>query len=139
MMADAIRVEGLAEFSRKLKRLDSQLPKALRIALNQAADVIIGAAQPQVPTRTGRARASIKARSTRTMVRVSAGGSKAPYYPWLDFGGKVGIGRSVERPFYKKGRYIYRGYEDKQRSGEFPKILRKVLIAEARRAGFEVD
>jgi len=138
-MADLIRVEGLAEFARKLKRLDAQLPKALRLALNQAADVIVETAQPQVPTRSGRARASIRSRSTRTLARVSAGGDQAPYYAWLDFGGRVGPDRSIERPFFKEGRYLYGAYFAKKRSGEFPTILRKSLLQVARAAGFEVD
>ena len=39
-MADAVRIEGLTEFRKQLKALDSDLPKALRIAFNDAADMI---------------------------------------------------------------------------------------------------
>jgi len=136
-MADAIRIDGLAEFSRNLKKLDSDLPKALRVALNEAADVVVAYARPLVPRRTGRAQASIKARSTRTEVRVQGGSARAPYYPWLDFGGRVGRNRSVQRTFMKEGRYIYKGYFAKR--AEFEEVLTRALVDVARQAGIEVD
>jgi hypothetical protein len=132
-------VDGLAEFSRNLKKLDADLPKALRLALNQAADVVVDYARPLVPRRTGRAARSVAARSTRTAVRVVAGGKRAPYYPWLDFGGRVGRGRSVVRPFLKDGRYIYEGYFRKKQSGEFVDVLNTALLGVARQAGVEVE
>jgi hypothetical protein len=134
---DPIKVEGLAEFSRNLKKLDNDLPKALRVALNDAADVVVGYARPRVPRgKTGRARGSLKTKSTRTKVRVSGGGRRAPYYPWLDFGGKVGRNQSVSRPFLKQGRYLYKGYFVKR--AEFTTALNKALINVAERAGVEV-
>lgn len=136
-MADPIRIDGLAQFSRDLKKLDADLPKALRVALNEAADVIVDYARPRVPKRSGRAQASVKARSTRTAVRVVGGGSRAPYFPWLDFGGRVGRRRAVKRAFLKDGRYIYEGYFRKQ--AEFEAVLTKALLDVAAQAGIEVD
>lgn len=135
-MTDAIRIEGLREFQRNLRALDSDLPKALRLALNDAANVIVDDARPRVPSRSGRARRSVKARSTRTMSRVAGGGNRAPYYPWLDFGGKVGRNDSVRRPFLEKGRYIYNAYF--RHRGEFVDHLRNSLIDVARQAGVDV-
>lgn len=137
-MADPISITGLRKFSRDLKKLDSDLPKALRLALNEAADVVVSDARPRVPSRSGRAKRSIKARSTRTAVRVSGGGSRAPYYPWLDFGGRVGPGGSIRRPFIKDGRYIYRAYFDASVRDEFTRVLEKSLIKVAASAGIEV-
>jgi hypothetical protein len=68
---------------------------------------MIDYAKPQVPSRSGAARGSMKARSTQREARISAGGGRAPYYPWLDFGGHVGRAGGVSRPFYREGRYIY--------------------------------
>src|SRR5574342_787900 len=132
-MAEAIKIDGLAQFSRNLRKLDADLPKALRIALNDAADVIVDYARPRIPKRTGRAASTLKSRSTRTAVRVSAGGRRAPWYPWLDFGGKVGRNRSVERAFIKEGRYIYKGYFAKR--DEFSEVLTRSLLDVARQAG----
>jgi hypothetical protein len=138
-MADPIKIEGLAEFRRNLKKLDSDLPKALRVAFNQAADIVVNDARPLIPSKTGKAKASVKARSSQTLTRVSGGGNKAPYYPWLDFGGHVGKSRSVRRPFLKEGRYIYNAYFKNRDSGRFQEALSESLIDVARLAGVEVD
>jgi hypothetical protein len=106
-MEPKVAIKGLAEFNRGLRKLDSEAPKQLRVGLNSAADLLIDKTRPQIPARSGAARASLKARSTRTSARVAVGGRKAPYYPWLDFGGRTGRNRSVNRPFYTAGRYLY--------------------------------
>lgn len=136
-MAEAIRIEGLREFARDLRRLDADLPKALRIAFNDAANLIVDEARAGIPSRSGKARASVKARSTRTAARIVGGGARAPYYPWLDFGGRVGKGRSIRRPFLSDGRYIYRALYDNV--NQFETILEKSLLQVARSAGVEVD
>jgi hypothetical protein len=133
---DPIKVEGLREFQRALGKLNSDLPKALRIALNGAADIVVEGTRPKVPRRSGRAQASIKARSTRTTVRVSEGSNRAPYMPWLDYGGRVGRNRSVVRPFRKEGRYLYLTFTDKR--DEVTDVLTKALVDVARQAGLEV-
>lgn len=108
---DPIRVTGLKEFNRALRKLDQDLPKATRKALNEAADVVADWARPRVPVRTGRAQRSVRASSTRTQARVTGGGARVPWYPWLDFGGRVGRRRAVHRAFLPGGRFIYAGYE----------------------------
>lgn len=137
-MTEPIRIEGLAEFSRNLRKLDSDLPKALRVAMNQAADLVISDARPRVPRKTGKAQASLKARSTRTAVRIQAGGPRAPWYPWLDFGGRVGRRKSVRRAFLKEGRYLYPAYFRSRDSGAFQRVLTEALLDVARQAGVEV-
>ncbi len=138
-MTEAIEIEGLKKFSKDLKRLDNDLPKALRLALNDAANIIVDDAKPRIPSRSGKAKRSVKASSTRTKARVSGGGGRALYYPWLDFGGRVGRNRSIRRPFKKKGRYIYRSYFAARDSGEFQDALNKNLIKVASSAGIEID
>lgn len=108
-MIEPIKVAGLAEFNRNLRKLGADLPKALRLAQNEAAEIVVDWAAPRVPVRSGRARKTVKAKSTRTEARVQGGSRQAAYYPWLDFGGKVGINKSVSRQFYSDGRYIYPG------------------------------
>jgi hypothetical protein len=135
----AIQIEGLAQFVRNLKKLDSDLPKAVRVAFNGAADLVVSGAQGKVPRHTGRAARSIKAQSTRTEARVSAGGNKAPYYPWLDFGGRVGKSKSVYRPVLKSGRYIYPTFFALRSSGQFEKVMTGALLDVARSAGIEVE
>lgn len=133
----AISIDGLGVFVRNLKVIDSQLPKTLRVGLNQSAEVILDYARPRIPKRSGRAVRSLKARSTQNSVRIAAGGPRAVYYPWLDFGGHVGPGGSVARPFRKDGRYIYAAYF--ARRAEFAHILERALLDTVRAAGIEVD
>lgn len=134
-MTEPIKVTGLAEFNRNLKRLDANLPKALRLALNDAADVIVSDAKPRIPRRSGKAAGSVRARSTRTKARITGGGARAPYYPWLDFGGRVGRRKSVKRPVLADGRYIYSAYF--RRRGEFQEGLEKALLDVVRQAGLD--
>lgn len=137
-MAEPIKIEGLNEFVRNLKSLDRDLPKAVRKAFNEAADVVVDDARPRVPSRSGRARRSLRSRSTQTRARVSGGGGRAPYYPWLDFGGRVGRDKSVRRPFYREGRYIYRSYFEARDSGEFERVMVKALLDVVESAGIAV-
>lgn len=136
-MADAIKITGLTEFSRNLKRLDAELPKALRLAMNGALGIVVDYARPRIPKRTGRAARTLKARSTRTEARVSAGSKRVPYYAWLDFGGRGPGGRPAQRPFYKEGRFLYKALVVKRE--EFGKGLETALVDVARQAGIEVD
>lgn len=108
----------------------------MRVALNKSSELVIGYARPRVPSRSGRARASLKVRSSQTEARIAAGGARAPYYPWLDFGGAVGRGKSVKRPFYTEGRYIYPGL--RQNRDEITQAMADAIDELLRGAGFEV-
>lgn len=129
----AIKITGLKEFSRALRKMDNDLPKGLRLALNEAGEIVVEWARPRVPRRSGKAAGSIKAKSTRTMARVSGYGAKVPYGPWLDFGGSVGRRNSVKRPYISEGRYIYPGYAEN--FDEINDKLRDALLKVARDAG----
>jgi hypothetical protein len=128
-----IRVEGLRELQAALKAFDGESQKALRVALNNAVEGIASDARRRVPTRSGKARASIRATSSQREARVSAGKKAVPYYGWLDYGGKTGIGRSIDRPFRKAGRYLYPAYED-QKDEMLAKLTREI-VAVAGQAG----
>ncbi|MDX3006740.1 HK97 gp10 family phage protein [Kribbella solani] len=136
-MTGAIKVDGLSQFVANLKSMDRELPKALRVAFNGAAEIVVKDARHRVPSKTGKARASVKAKSTQTAVRISGGGNRAPYYPWLDFGGRVGRNRSVRRTFQKDGRYIYDAYY--RNINRFGEVLEQALLDVAAQAGVEVD
>lgn len=104
---EPIKITGLAEFNRNLRKISSELPKELRLANNEVAQIVVDWARPKIPADSGAAAKSLKVQSTRTEVRVRGGSRRVPYYPWLDFGGRVGRQRSVRRAFYSDGRYIY--------------------------------
>jgi hypothetical protein len=109
-MADPIQIDGLTQFRRALREASADAPKQLKTVMNTAMDIVVDWARPRIPRRTGRAAGSLRAKSTGTKARVSGGGRRVPYYAWLDFGGRVGKFRQVERTFHKDGRYIYAGY-----------------------------
>lgn len=136
-MAEAIAIDGLSQFVRNLKALDRETPKALRVAFNAAVDVVVQDARSGIPTKSGRAKGSVKAKSTQTASRITGGGDRAPYYPWLDFGGRVGRNRSIKRPFLKEGRYIYRAYFANR--AKYVELLEDALVDAAHRVGIEVD
>lgn len=137
MPVDKIAIEGYSEFVRALRKLDKDLPKMVRIANNGVADFLVDKIRPTIPVLKGNARASLKAQSTRTSARISAGGKKAPYYPWLDFGGKTGRNKSVVRPFYTEGRYVYPTL--KKYSDTIAEMQYAAMADVARQAGLEVD
>lgn len=136
-MSDAVQITGLKQFTKALKDIDRELPKTMRIANNAVASIVVEAAAPRVPVRSGKARRSIKARSTRNEARVSAGGKRVPYYGWLDFGGSTGIRRTVRRPFRQDGRYIYPAFSDNR--ARVQEAMVNAIVTVARQAGLEVD
>jgi hypothetical protein len=131
-----IQVTGLRELRAQLRAADAALPKQIRVALNKSAELVISYARPHIPHKTGRAAASLKVRSSQTTAAVAAGGSRAPYYPFLDFGGSVGRRKSVHRPFLTQGRYVYPGLRANR--DHITEVMSAALTEVARSAGFEV-
>jgi hypothetical protein len=135
-VAEKIQITGLRELQAALKRMDADLPKQLRLALNQASEEVIDYAEPRFPKKTGAAARSLRARSTQRAARVGLGGRKAPYAPWLDFGGQGRIkGRPSPRPFLKDGRYVYKGLSE--RRPRIIEIMSDAIAELARGAGLE--
>ena len=135
-MIDPIRIENLRELQGALKQADGESQKQIRVVFNLAADVVVGDAQRLVPTASGKARASLKAMSGQREAKAVAGGSKAPYYPWLDFGGAVGRKKANKRRFIEGGRYLYPSWSTNRK-----RILEEMaegLAEVARNAGLEV-
>jgi hypothetical protein len=107
---EPIAIRGLKERRQALRDLGEGGQKQLRIVFNDAADRIVKDAAPKVPARSGRARKTVRARSTQTAAKVMGGSKRVPYFAWLDFGGRVGRNKTIERPFLPEGRYIYRSF-----------------------------
>lgn len=131
-----LEIRGIKELNRALKKVDSDLPKGVRVALNGCSDFLIGKVQPQIPKVTGRAARSMRAASTRNEVRIKVGTRVAPYYPWLDFGGQGRVaGRPPERTFAKEGRYLYP--TARKSSTEFQRVTENALTGVIRGAGLQ--
>lgn len=131
-----IHIEGLAQLNRGLRRLGADAPKGLRLAQNEAADTLIDHTRPKIPAVSGAARRSLVARSTRTSARVAVGGKRAPWFPWLDFGGEGRRpGRPAKRAFLKEGRYVYPTLREVR--PQIEEQLQDALTAVIRGAGLE--
>jgi hypothetical protein len=109
-----VHIDGLKDIQAKLRSLDPALAKELKDVNLSVADMVADIARAKVPVgKTGRARASVKAKGEQRFAVVKGGGAKAPYYGFLDFGNKVhhgaGVGRgdSAPRRFVPGGRFIY--------------------------------
>jgi hypothetical protein len=136
-MADQVNITGLKEFQRALRDMDKALPKQIRLVLNDATELVLDWARPRIPTKTGRAKASLKARSSQREARVAMGGTRAPWMPWLDFGGEgKRPGRPPARQFIKAGRYLYPGLE--ARRDDITQKMSEGLDALGREAGLEM-
>ncbi|WP_436792666.1 HK97 gp10 family phage protein [Actinospongicola halichondriae] len=136
-MAAEVKIEGLKAFTKNLKEMDRDLAKAVRLSFNAAADIVTDEARAKIPKRSGKARASVKSASTQTKARIRGGGKRAPYYPWLDFGGRVGQSRGIKRSYLKDGRYIYKAFFANR--DEFTQIMQRELVKVAQSAGVAVD
>lgn len=134
---DPLKIHGLREFQAALKDMDGESQKKLRLVLNDAAELVADGARRRMPSKSGKARASVKAASSQREARVQGGGAKAPYYAWLDFGGAVGRDKSVKRTFYGGGRYIYPAYGAERT--EIEDLLEKRLIELAEESGLDVE
>jgi len=134
-MTTRIQVTNLRELRTRLRTIDRQLPRRLRVALNKAADIVADEARSNVPVRTGKSRRSVRSVSTQRSARVKAGGARVPWFPWLDYGGRVGPNDSVYREHKREGRYVYPAYYQSSRAGEIRETLQRELEAVARSAG----
>ena len=137
-MESKIEVSGLARLNKALRQVDADAPKALRLALNGVAEDLVKETKPQFPTVTGRAAASLKARSTRTSARVAVGNKRAAYVPWLIFGGEGRVaGRPGKREFIKEGRWLFPTLVRRREAVNV--MLQEALEDVARQAGLDVS
>lgn len=96
-----IVVAGLDELRRELRRIaDKGLNDALKSANKQIADEVISRALPNVPVRTGRLLASVRASGTLAGAIGKAGNARVPYAAAIHWGRKRG-GVIGGRPFLR--------------------------------------
>jgi hypothetical protein len=99
MGQEVVKVYGLKELNRALKRLDVELPKNLKGRLKVIADHVADLVRARVPHVSGKLASKVRGSATTrgAAVRVN-----------LDYAGPVEFGGYPKgREFVKKGRYIF--------------------------------
>ena len=149
MTEPKVTVLGLRELTAALRAIDPQLARDLVAELTVAAEHIADQARGRMPSLTGRAAGSVKARKRAAGAAIAFGGSAAPYEPWLDFGGGKKHARGVtpsagseggRRPWegnpVGEGRYVYPAISANK--VETAAAVERAVTNAARKAGFEV-
>ena len=131
---NAIRVEGLKELKRALREAPPEVKREFNKSMRGIVSEMVDAVRSQMPEVTGDAQSSVRVSTAGNYLAIRAGGERAPYYPWLDFGGtlKAAGGRHNEqhRPFFHEGRWIYPTVARHR-----PEIYRKAMEAVERAKG----
>lgn len=83
-MADHIEIEGLAKFTRELKKLEVTLPKEMKRISKAGAEVVAVDARTKVPVRSGKLQQKIKSAATIKGAQVRVIG--LPYAAPIHFG-----------------------------------------------------
>jgi hypothetical protein len=137
-----IRVIGVKDLQKALRDVDKDLPKELAAGLAEASEIVLNAARPLVPRKSGEAQDSMKVRKQQRGAAIAVGGSKAPHFGFIEFGGTVGRGHvprsgggAIKRPFITEGRSIYPSLREKR--PEVEAKIDEVLKDMATKAGFE--
>lgn len=138
-----VKVTGIPALQKALRELDKDLPKELAAGLAEAAEIVAKDVRRLVPERTGAASGSVKVKKQQRAAALAVGGSKAPYYGFLDFGNIVGSGAGVgrgdsqPRRFIQSGRYVYPSLA--RNRDEVVAKVDEVIERMAKKAGFETD
>jgi len=130
-----IQVHGLKELASSLRALDRDLARELQQTNKAIAEEVAEVVRAKVPKKTGRAAGTVRARATAQRASLVGGGARAPYYPWLDFGGSVGRGHrpgiansgSVKRQRIKRGRFILPTVDEHADVEEYVQVLNELL------------
>lgn len=86
-----VSIEGANELARLIRKLgDDELRKMLRTANKRAAEIVVRKAEPHVPVRTGKLKASLRATGTQRVGDARAGGARAPYAAAVHWGRRRG-------------------------------------------------
>lgn len=105
-MADdvSIKVEGALELRKALRKADADLPKELTAIHRKLAELVVRHALPNVPVRSGKLAASVKAQASQRYAKTKAGTAKSvPYAAAVHWGEGTGninhrTGQYVGRP-----------------------------------------
>ncbi|MEA2538470.1 MAG: hypothetical protein QOF11_2704 [Chloroflexota bacterium] len=142
-----VEVRGIRELNSAFKAVDAGLSRELKAAFWGIANAVVGKIQQRMPHDHGDAAGSVKPRATAKGAGIAFGGTKAPYMPWLDFGGSVGRGHvpgqawsgAIKRDWLGvpsgEGRYVYPAISEER--GATAAAVDEAIAKVAKHAGFE--
>lgn len=115
MAGAEIQVTGFRDLKRALKNTAPETRKQLGAELKAVAETVAADARQRVPSRSGRAAASIRATGGVSGAYIVGGKKSVPYYSWLDFGSRTPVSGNPRKrgPWFRsgrgptKGRFIY--------------------------------
>lgn len=90
MVSASVKVEGVESVTAALARVQEEMPDTLEAVHRAAAQLVVAAALPNVPVRSGRLRASVKTVATPEVGVAYAGGGPVPYGNVIHWGRKRG-------------------------------------------------
>ena len=111
MPVEGVKVEGLDQLRRDLRKVDKDLPKEVGKAGKAAADIVAQAAKRRIPSKTGKTARAMRAKVSYGGGAVVFGNARVPYAGWLDFGGKRPRDRGISRTPLHEGRFVYPALE----------------------------
>lgn len=134
--AYGLKVTGLGDLQKAVATLGPAGERELYAVMGSASKLIVAAARPLVPERTGRARGSLKVVPSNKKIAIQAGGDVAPYFGWLDFGGRVGRKKHTWRTRTDGGRYVYPTYH--RHVDDIDKLMQAAIKRITAAAGLEM-
>lgn len=97
-MADAVRIEGLTEFRKELRKVAGKDGLAALKAVNvKVAEMIVERTKPKMSKKSTRSAASLKAAKTTNAAFVRGGGKSAPMFGGVEFGSYSNQARTTRR------------------------------------------
>lgn len=94
-MKTQISSPNLAAVSDRVQRVTANLSRAFPHLAEDLAHRVLAETQRRIPHRSGTTAATGEVRGAT----VTFGGARAPWYPWLEFGGSVGRGHRRGKPW----------------------------------------
>lgn len=134
--SQAVRVEGLADFQRELRRLDSKLPRELTAANRAAAEMVAERARSRargLGSVAAKSAPSIKAAAEQRRSKINLGDNRHPFALGAEFGGRRRPTTQQFEPWTgKTGRFFYPTIRDTE--DEFMAVYERAIDQLARAA-----
>lgn len=134
-----IQLIGDKALAKQIKGAARALPDETKKIGLDIAEMIAAFTRRKIPTgpaRNGHVKHTVQGKIRRGLPVVDGGDLAHPYYGWLEFGGRVGIDRSVFREKIPDGRYIVP--TTVERRAQIDEMMADGLETMMRRYGIEV-